>query len=119
MNSHGNLKVGLPICAYTAFIILSCAETNISNFNIYVSALIFIAAVVMAINIMKLSPADYRTKCALWELGYCIVIYGFMKILDSIIGNICSGMIVIICCIIYLRYINPKFMHRYILPTNM
>lgn len=115
MENQKNLKVGLPICAYTAFIILSYAETNVSGFRIYTSILVFIAAILMALNILRISNPQYRLKCALWELGYCIIVWETMKILNNIAGNILGGIVVIICCIIYLKYINPKYMHRYIL----
>lgn len=112
MNSSKSLKVGMPICAYTAFIILLYTKTDVIGFRMYVTVLIFLAAVTMAINIIKLSPEKYRLKCALWELGYCVTIFVLMRILERVIGNIFSGIVIIICCIVYLKYVNPKFMSR-------
>lgn len=117
MEVNKDFKVGLPICAYTAFIILLYARTEISGFKIYVSVLILIAAVLMALNILKLSPSKFRMRCAVWELGYCITVYFLMYYLNYMVGNILSSVFVIVGCIIYLKVINPKYLHRNIFPN--
>lgn len=93
------------IIAYTASVIMWTIETNDPGFVPFVNILIFIAAVIMAINIFKL-PKSIRTKVALKELGYCVLLYCIATFLTPLIKNVFSSIIIMICCVVYIKYIR-------------
>lgn len=93
------------VIAYSAAAIMSTIETNDPGFALYTSILILIPAIIMAINIARL-PSAIRTKMALKELCYCIVIYCVVTFLEPIIRNVFASIIVLICCVVYVKYIR-------------
>lgn len=99
MNSYNIL---LPICSYTGGIILMSIQNNDKGFYIYSTIIVLVSAVFMAKNIWKL-PAKIRLKNAILELGYCILSYSLMIILTPILGNIITGILIIVVCLIYIK----------------
>ena len=95
------------VIAYSAAAILYTIETNDPGFYLYASILILISAVFMAINIARL-PSAIRLKMAVQELGYCIVIYCVVTFLEPIIRNVFTSVVILICCVVYVKYIRFK-----------
>ena len=95
------------VIAYSAAAILYTIETNDPGFYLYASILILISAVFMAINIARL-PSAIRLKMAVKELGYCIVIYCVVTFLEPIIRNVFTSVVILICCVVYVKYIRFK-----------
>jgi len=93
------------VIAYSGAAMVSTIETNEPGFTLYCAILILIPAVIMAINIMRL-PAHIRTRMAILELCYCLVIYCVVTFLNPIIHNVYTSIIVLICCVVYLTYIR-------------
>lgn len=109
-SSSINHKVFQPIAAYTGFMIAFHIRTNDHNFYVFISVLIFIAGTLMAWNLWREPDKQRRFKNALIELGYCLATYIIMTFGTEVIGNVYSGIILIACCIIYLKVINPKYL---------
>lgn len=99
-----NLEI-IAVGAYTGFAVLSTVRTEDSGFYVYVSALIFLAAIIMAIHIARL-PKEIRRKMAVKELGYCVTVYCLVTFLPSRIGNVYTSLLVIVCCVLYAVYIR-------------
>lgn len=112
MKNSINNKIFQPITFYTAMMICLYLFVNSTLFTTIILILIFLSAVVMAINIFKESNSSQRFKNALIELTYCLMIYLTMNYLSMYIGNIYSSLLAIIECVIYLNFINPKLMNR-------
>lgn len=105
-----NRKLGLQrfaIISYSASAMLYMAETNDRFFQVFTALLILLSAVWMAFNILHL-PSDIRTKMALRELIYCILIYCIVTFVEPIIRNVFASILIIICCIIYVGHIRFK-----------
>lgn len=103
-----NWKLGLQrfaIVAYSASCMLYMAETNDRFFPVFVTFLILASAIWMAINILLL-PVRIRTKTALRELCYCILIWCIVTFIEPIIRNVLASILIIICCIVYVGHIR-------------
>lgn len=110
-------SIMLPICTYTAGIILMSIQNDDKLYFLYTVIIVFISAICMAINIWKSEPQK-RFKNSILELGYCLFLYSLMKLLTPVLGNIISSFLIIITCVIYINKINPIFMGRNLLKTN-
>lgn len=106
----------LPICTYTAGIILMSTQSNDKLYFFYTVIIVFISAICMAINIWKSEPQK-RFKNSILELGYCLFLYSLMRLLTPL-GNIISSFLIIVTCVIYIDKINPIFMGRNLLKTS-
>lgn len=95
------------IIAYSAAMILSTIETTDPAFPIFCAIIAFIPAVFMGINILRL-PSDIRLKTALKELCYCVLLYCLATFIEPIIRNVFTSIIMLICCVVYVRYIRFK-----------
>lgn len=103
-----NLEV-VAVGAYTGFAILSTVQTNDPGFYVYAAVLTFLAGCVMAYNIFRL-PRQYRVKTALKELVYCVLVWILVTFLPGKIGNVYTGIPVIVLCIVYAVYIRfPQY----------
>lgn len=103
-----NLEV-VAVGAYTGFAILSTVQTNDPGFYVYAAVLTFLAGCVMAYNIFRL-PRQYRGKTALKELVYCVLVWILVTFLPGKIGNVYTGILVIVLCIVYAVYIRfPQY----------
>ena len=109
-------SIMLPICTYTAGIILMSIQNDDKLYFLYTVIIVFISAICMAINIWKSEPQK-RFKNSILELGYCLFLYSLMKLLTPVLGNIISSFLIIITCVIYINKINPIFMGRNLLKT--
>ena len=103
-----NLEV-VAVGSYTGFAILSTVQTNDPGFYVYAAVLTFLAGCVMAYNIFRL-PRQYRVKTALKELVYCVLVWILVTFLPGKIGNVYTGILVIVLCIVYAVYIRfPQY----------
>lgn len=109
---HVKFKIFQPIVTYTAFMILFGIKTNDKGFYLFMSVLILIPGIFMAWNILSDKDIKQRRINIRIELLYCLLIYFIMNFVAMAIGNIFSGIISIVCCVIYLMIINPRFMNR-------
>jgi len=91
--------------AYSGSVILTTVKTNDPVFRLYSTFWVFLFAVLMAVNIARL-PADIRAKTAYRELAYCVVVYCVASFLTPVIGNVFSSAIILLCCILYGKYIR-------------
>ncbi|HWQ80262.1 MAG TPA: hypothetical protein VN381_15650 [Anaerovoracaceae bacterium] len=87
-------------------------EKVASGFYLFMSMLILLAGALMAWNLWSDPDKKRRAKNAWIELGYCLTVYFIMTIGTPNIGNVFSGLISIVCCVVYIKIINPKFMKR-------
>lgn len=101
-----NMEI-MVVAFYSGAVIMTGIKTNDRGFYIYAAILVLILAIAMCINIMKL-PEDIRLKMALKELAYCVTVYCIMTFLTPIIGNVFSGAIVCICCVMYMKHVRFK-----------
>jgi len=103
-----NLEV-VAVGAYTGFAILSTVQINDPGFYVYAAVLTFLAGCVMAYNIFRL-PRQHRVKTALKELVYCVLVWILVTFLPGKIGNVYTGILVIVLCIVYAVYIRfPQY----------
>lgn len=105
-----NWKLGLQrfaIVAYSASAMMYMVETNDPVFPVFVTFLILITAIWMAVNILLL-PSHIRTKMAVRELCYCILIYCIVTFVEPIIRNVYASILILICCIAYVGHIRFK-----------
>lgn len=109
-----NHKVFQPIAAYTGFMIAFHIRTNDHGFYVFMSVLIFIAGTLMAWNLWREPDKQRRFKNVLIELGYSFVAYTIMPFGTGVIGSVYSGIVLIACCIFYLKVITPKYLKRMI-----
>jgi len=106
-----NLEV-VAVGAYTGFAILSTVQINDPGFYVYAAVLTFLAGCVMAYNIFRL-PRQHRVKTALKELVYCVLVWILVTFLPGKIGNVYTGILVIVLCIVYAVYIRfPQYRRR-------
>ena len=68
------------------------------------------------ISLKGCDPKDLGQKIAarrktLKELGYCAVICCLVLFVDPLIGNVFTSVIIMICCVVYIKYI--RFPHIY------
>lgn len=96
------------IIAYSGAMVLSTIKTSDPGYPIFCAVMVFIPAILMGINILRL-PAEIRLKTALMELGYCILLLGIITFVEPIIRNVYTSILIMICCVIYMRYI--RFRH--------
>lgn len=101
-----NMEV-MVVAFYSGAIIMTGIKTNDRGFYIYAAILALIPAIAMCINLMRL-PEEIRLKMALKELAYCTTVYCVMTFLTPIIGNVFSGAIVCVLCLLYMKYIRFK-----------
>ena len=99
----------MVVGAYSGSVILSTVKTNDRLFFLYATFWVFLFALLMAVNIARL-PRTVRAKTAEKELLYCILIYCLATFLTPVIGNVCSSVIILVCCVLYVKYI--RFPHR-------
>ena len=99
-----NLEI-LAVGAYTGFAILSTVRMDDPGFFLYTAVLTFLAACVMAYNLIRL-PAKVRLKTALKELAYCALIWAMVTFLPKRIGNVYTAVLALILCVPYAVYIR-------------
>lgn len=99
-----NLEI-LSVGAFTGFSILSTVQTNDPYFYIYTAVLTFLAGCVMAFHICRL-PSEMRLKTACKELIYCVLVWILVTFLPDRIGNVYTGILVLILCVLYAEYIR-------------
>lgn len=95
------------IIAYSGAMVLSTIETPDPFFPIFCAIMAFIPAVLMGIHILRL-PSEIRLKTAITELCYCILLYCLATFIEPIIRNVFTSIIMVICCVVYVRYIRFK-----------
>lgn len=103
-----NWRLGLErfaIVAYSASASLYTIETNDPLFPVFAVILILAAAVWMAVNILRL-PRRIRTKMAVRELCYCVLIYCIVTFLEPVIRNVLTSVVIAICCVVYIQYLR-------------
>ena len=106
-----NWKLGLErfaIIAYSGAMVLSTIETDDPGFPFFCMVMALIPAILMGIHILRL-PSGIRLKMALTELGYCALLYGLVTFVEPVIKNVFTSVLVMICCVVYLRKI--RFRH--------
>ncbi len=79
---------------------------------------VIIFAVWMAINIMSDKNVKRRAKNAKIELLFCLIQYSIGMLGKLFIGNILSAILITLCCIFYLKTVNPKWMGRQLFNPN-
>ena len=99
----------MVVGAYSGSVMLTTVKTNDRFFFLYAAFWVFLFALLMAVNITRL-PTAVRAKTAGKELLYCILIYCIATFLTPIIGNVFSSVIILVCCVLYVKHI--RFPHR-------
>lgn len=101
-----NMEV-MVVAFYSGAVIMTGIKTNDQGFYIYAAIVALIPAIAMCINLMRL-PEEIRLKMALKELAYCATVYCVMTFFTPVIGNVFSGAIVCVLCLLYMKYIRFK-----------
>lgn len=106
-----NWRLGLErfaIIAYSGAMILSTIETSDPAFPVFCAVIALIPAIFMGINILRL-PSETRLKAALIELCYCVLLYCMVTFLEPIIRNVFTAILILICCVVYVKYIRFSY----------
>ena len=99
-----NLEI-ITVGAYTGAVVLWTIKTSDPGFKIYASVLIFVLALLMASNIMKL-PNEIRTVMAVKELIFCIMIFCMARFLEPMIGNVYNAVLMAAVTVLYAKYVR-------------
>lgn len=99
------------ITLYTALVISLGLFKNSILFTKVGTMGALLSAILMCSNILRWDR-KHRLRNILFELSYILFIYGVVNHLSDSIGNVFSSLPVIGIYVIYIVYINPKYMNR-------
>lgn len=110
MQKQFDEKVLQPIANFTAMTICFHTLKEDKIFSVCLLIIISVSVVRMAINIFH--DKKHRSKNALIEFAYVLIVNLTMIYLTPLITGFYSACLVIAECVIYAYVINPKYMHR-------
>lgn len=99
-----NLEI-ITVGAYTGAVVLWTIKTSDPGFKVYASVLIFILALMMASNIMKL-PNEIRTVMVVKELLFCVAIFCMARFVEPLIGNVYNAVLMAAVTVLYAKYVR-------------